>query len=156
MESMLDLALDVRRITVNLLGGTATPREVVLFLPPTDPRGPSGLLGRLNDGDAFLPASVDGAIQLLSKASLAAVAPISPLPEDSESEAFAAPSAELLVRLRGGIAFSGSVALVLPQDKKRLLDFLNRPERFFPMATPSGNVFVNRGWIEAVEPREVR
>jgi hypothetical protein len=151
---MLDLALDVRRIPVRLPSGPDGPVEAVLFLAPPDPRGSQGLLGRLNDPDSFVPASMDGKIKLLAKSSLAMFACLEPLEELSELEEFQASSANMRVRLRGGAVVTGLVRLLLPGDRKRPLDFLNLPERFFPLVTESGTVVVNKDWIESVEPSD--
>jgi len=151
---MIDFALDVRRIPVRLPAGPEGPVDAFLFLPPTDPRGAQGLLGRLNDADGFVPASVDGAIRLLSKASLAMFACLVPLDELSEFEEFQARPHDLRVRLRGGSVVSGTVRVLLPVDRLRLLDFLNEKDRFFALATESGTVVVNKDWIECVEPLE--
>jgi len=151
---MLDLALDVRRIPVRLPAGPDGPVEAVLFLAPPDPRGSQGLLGRLNDPDAFVPASIDGRIKLLAKSSIAMFACLEPLEELSELEELQASSAVMRVRLRGGAMVAGLVRLLLPGDHRRPLDFLNLPERFFPLVTESGTVVVNKDWIESVEPSD--
>jgi hypothetical protein len=149
---MIDFALDVRRIPVQLPAGPEGPAEAFLFLPPTDPRGARGLLGRLNDADGFVPASVGGTIRLLAKASLAMFACLAPLDELSDFEELQARPHDLRVRLRGGAEVSGTVRALLPSDRLRLLDFLNEKERFFALATESATVVVNKDWIESVEP----
>jgi len=149
---MLDLAVDVHRIPVRIPAGPQGPLEAILFLPPPDPRGQQGLVGRLNDDDAFVPASIAGSIRLLSKGSLPMLACSEPLPEMIELEEFGASPVALCIRLRGGAEVSGTVRILLPNDKRRLLDFLNHPDRFFPMATDSGTVVINKDWIDSVEP----
>lgn len=151
---MLDFALDVRRIAVRLPTGPNGPVDAVLFLAPPDPRGSQGLLGRLNDQDAFIPASIEGKIVLLAKASMAMLACLEPLEELSELEEFHASSANLSFRLRGGAVVAGLVRVLLPGDRRRPLDFLNHPDRFFPLTTDSGTMVVNKDWIESAEPLE--
>jgi len=149
---MLDLAVDVHRIPVRIPSATQGPMEAILFLPPPDPRGQQGLVGRLNDSDAFVPASIEGSIRLLAKASLQMLACSEPLPEMLELEEFGASPVGLRVRLRGGAEVSGTVRILLPDDRRRLLDFLNHSDRFFPMATESGVVVINKDWVDSVEP----
>jgi hypothetical protein len=153
MEPMLDLAVDVRRITVRLLAGLQGPVEAVLFLPPSDPRGPSGLLGRLNDDDAFVPASIDGSIRLLAKSALPLIGCPEPLPEIAEFDELGASRMDLRLRMRGGAEVSGTIRVLLPDDRRRLSDFLNHEDRFFALSTESGDVVANKDWIESVEPR---
>jgi hypothetical protein len=151
---MLNLTLNVRRIPVRLPAGPDGLVEAVLFLAPPDPRGSQGLLGRLNDHDGFVPASIDGKIKLLAKSSMAMLACLEPLDELSELEEFQASSANLRVRLRGGAVVAGLVRVLLPGDRQRPLDFLNHPDRFFPLVTEFGTVVVNKDWIESVEQLE--
>lgn len=152
---MIDFALDVRQIPVRLPAGPDGPVDAQLFLPPTDPRGAQGLLGRLNDADGFIPASIGGTIRLVAKSSVAMFACMEPLEELSELEEFQARTRGLRVRLRGGAEVSGVVRILLPADRLRLLDFLNESERFFSLSTESGTVVVNKDWIESVEPMDV-
>jgi hypothetical protein len=149
---MAELALDVRRVPVRFPSGPEGPVDAAFFLPPTDPRGAQGLLGRLNDADAFLPVSVSGGIRLWAKSAIAMFASVEPLEELSELESFQARPCALRVRLRGGALVTGTVYVVLPADRPRLLDFLNEKDRFFALATDSGVVVVNKDWIESVEP----
>lgn len=151
---MFDLALDVRRIPVVLPSASEGPLEAVVFLPFVDPPGSPGLIGRLNDKDAFVPVMVDDKIRLLAKASIAMLACREAPPELSEIERFLARTQALRVRLRGGASVSGTASVFLPDDRSRLSDFLNLPERFFHLATESGTVIVNKDWIESVEPVE--
>lgn len=151
---MIDLAVDVRRLAVRIPRGPRAPLQAELFLPPPDPRGPAGLLGRLNDRDAFVPVSAEGSILLLSKASLPLLECAGPMPELADLDEVAAERIRLLVRLRDGTEVVGTVRAVLPVDRRRLLDFLNHPDRFFAMESDTGIVVVNKAWIESVEPRE--
>jgi hypothetical protein len=48
------------------------------------------------------------------------------------------------VRLIGGAAFEGVLAMELPQEFNRTSDFLNAEEDFFPLSSASGTLLVNK------------
>ena len=54
------------------------------------------------------------------------------------------------VRLIDGRLIEGRVSMELPDDMNRVSDFLNLPEEFFPLATRTGSVIVNKARIWGV------
>ena len=52
----------------------------------------------------------------------------------------------------GGVEHRGVAISELPPTRARALDFLNAPERFFPLRTDDGTVCLNRRFVRAVRP----
>ncbi|HNY32662.1 MAG TPA: hypothetical protein PKO15_17390 [Fibrobacteria bacterium] len=151
---MNDLAVDVRTIPVRIFASPDQPTDLDIFLPAADPPGAHGLLGRLNDGDRFLPMRVDGEIRLMAKTAIRALVVGFVLPEIQVLDDLGAKDVHLRIHLRDGRTMEGSAAILLPELRGRPLDFLNLEERFFALTSLGGTVVVNKDWVEFVEPAE--
>jgi hypothetical protein len=105
----------------------------------------------LNDGAAFAPFLPDGAPRavLLAKEALAVLTVAAELqPYDVEADGHLHPAR---VEVTGGRVCAGQVAFELP----RLLDLLNRPERFFAVRDGERVHLVNKRHVTLVsEPPE--
>lgn len=110
--------------------------------------GPETLLERLNQPTRIVPfhRDSDGAVLLVNRVAIEFVEAAAGL-----DPAFVRPPAyrftreeRVRVRLIGGAAFEGVLAMELPQEFNRTSDFLNAEEDFFPLSSASGTLLVNK------------
>ena len=129
-----------------------------MFLQPYSPRrsGPESPVDVLNDDDPFFPLALDeGDTLLLAKTGVRdVVIPDEALDEVEEDyAAIGARLASVELTLVGGDTCVGSVRLEMPDERPRLLDFLNRyHRRFLPLQTQGGTRLVSWQCIERVRP----
>jgi len=147
------LALDIREVPIRLHLGNHPSVAAALFLHQHGPRGPEGLLERLNGPEAFVPVRWDGSIHLVACASISHLETSESPPSDVDHlpDLVIEPT-RLKVRLRSGQELTGSIRVLLPDNRNRLLDFLNLKDRFFGLSTDGGLAVVNKDWIESAEP----
>lgn len=147
-------ALDIREIPVHLHLGAAAAVEARFFLHQHGRKGKEGLLERLNGPEEFLPVRMGDGVRLVARASIAWMETGDPEREsetDDEPDLLATPIG-LGVNLRTGHRVEGAIQVLLPDNRNRLLDFLNLREAFFPIAMDGRTAVVNKDWIESVEP----
>ena len=147
------LALDIREVPIQLHLGNHPPVAAALFLHQHGPRGREGLLERLNGTEGFIPVRWEGSIHLVGRASISYLETSESPPSDSDElpEVVVEPS-YMRLRLRSGQELTGSIRVFLPDNRNRLLDFLNLKDRFFGLSTGAGLAVVNKDWIETAEP----
>lgn len=129
-----------------------------MFVQPYSPRhtGPEAPGDVLNDGDPFFPLALeDGDTLLLAKTGVRDVV----VPHDGDAvaeEDYAVVGMRMALvelTLTGGGTCTGSLRLEMPDERPRLLDFLNRfHERFLPLHTEAGMRLVSWRCIERVRP----
>lgn len=143
----LRLALSLR-----LLGGEVLEGHV--FLQSFGYSGtPESALELLNQPDRFFPIACNGqGILLVAKERLVEAWGEAVGEEDALRSATSVPvSAEL--RLASSLTVSGTMLLEVPDDRPRMLDFLNHNrQRFVRVATASGPRLVNARLVESVRP----
>lgn len=136
-------------VEVQLAGGRALQGQVFVPASASSHPGPMRLDEWLNDATEFVPFRSDGedVTLLLAKAAVVAMTTPGGAPHDPEVEGS-------LHRVRveaGGRSYDGSVAFELP----RLLDFLNRAERFFVVRDGERDHVVHKRHVTlAGEPAE--
>ena len=147
------LALDIRELPVRLHLGPKPPIPAVLFLHRHGPRGQEGLLERLCGPEAFIPfRGEEGRIHLVARAAIAYLES-DEIPEElAEMAALMASKSRLRVRMRSGPELIGTILVLLPDNRNRLLDYLNQKDDFFALSIGSGVAVMNKNWIESVEP----
>jgi hypothetical protein len=140
-------------VTLKLLGGVSVRGHV--FLGPTargyhDGEDPVRVF---NAPEPFLPIELEsGEVLLVAKNRVEEVWGMTLAAEDDVRLA-SARSMRLEVRLAGGSAHCGCVAVELPAQQARLLDFLNQHDaRFLTLHTPEGTRLLNTRQIESVRP----
>lgn len=146
------LALDIRDVPVNIHLGTKPPFAAILFLHRHGPRGPEGLVERLNGPETFMPFRWDDRIHLVARTAISHLETSESPGVTSEIPEIHIEPTRLRVRMRSGVELVGAVRVLLPDNRNRLLDFLNLNDRFFPLTTDSGITVVGKDWIETVEP----
>ncbi len=55
------------------------------------------------------------------------------------------------VHLAGGASLEGLIQMELPEEINRASDFLNLPDDFFPLVTPSGRLLVNKHHVRETQ-----
>lgn len=115
--------------------------------------GPETPVEMLNRADAFFAVSLpQGDIVFVAKDQVAAVNYAEVNTEDDPERKTVARMLPLEVMMVGGIELRGIAVSELPPTRARPIDFLNEPERFFPLRTDDGTVCLNRRFVRAVRP----
>lgn len=150
---MNDLAQSMRQVRVNLRPSRAGMQVASVFLHTSGQHGPEGLLERLNNQEPFLPLKgEDGQVRLVAKSRIAAFECLEEPDELVSLRELLPSTAAVRIHMRDGSSFEGDLMLLLPGAHHRVLDFLNGPGRFFLLVRPTGTCFVNKDWIDFVNP----
>lgn len=150
----LDLRVPMSPIQVELLGCDGTTRRGKFFLPTQSARhsGPTRVSERMNDAIVFLPFLPDDETQsiLVNKSRLlcVTVAVADDANEDDDA-------ADELPRRRialacGAFRFEGDIVVDMPQNKTRMLDYLNRTGDFVMVREGESYRFVQKSHIDCV------
>lgn len=154
---MSELRVPMLALSAEVLCADGRSLSGRIFIPVTASRhtGPMRAEEWINEPANFFPFLPDDSEtpMFLSKQEILALSvPASAdptLPDDPES-----PARRLIVEC-GGRRFEGSVALDMPADHARVLDFLNRPEGFLTLRLGDRHHFVQKRRITRVlETRE--
>jgi hypothetical protein len=150
---MNDLRVPKRRVAAVVLLPGGAVRRIALFLSEAasrhaGPERPSDLLcGR----DDFLPAfdEESGGMTFLHRAALAAVRVPRELEAD-DAEATLPVEHDVEVLLADGTVLRGLVSFVRPEERVRLVDYLNEPAPFFPLHEEGTVALVNKRHVARV------
>jgi hypothetical protein len=104
--------------------------------------------------DFFAMTLPSGRVTLVAKVQTALVACAPVIPDQDPDRLAAAKSVFLEVQLAGGYEVRGSAHLELPQPRTRAMDFLNTAHRFFALSYHENTLYVNRGLVRQVFPRD--
>ena len=144
------------RVTVRVSRPGEPPVEGVLSLFPHSEfhGGPETLLELLDPPSGFVPfeRASDGGVVLLSRPDIQWVmADPRVAPDLVRPRAFRFTREEHVhVRLRGGEELDGVLQMELPEDINRTSDYLNGPERFFPLATRQGIFLIHKAAVREI------
>jgi len=147
-----ELRVPKRRVQVEVFLPGGAAREVTIFLAEYAPRhsGPERLSDLLNADDEFIPAVdvVTGTMTFLGRRSIAAarVARESELGEDPVQ----GEHHEVEITLTDGTALRGTLNVVLPTDRSRLLDYLNDAQPFVRLTEANKVALINKRHIARV------
>ena len=145
-------ALDIREIPVRLHLAGSPALEARLFLHRHGPRGEESVLERLNGHETFLPMRLPDGFRLVARSSIVWLeAERGPSQFEEDPDATASPQ-RMRLALRSSEAIEGEIRALLPDNRNRLMDFLNQKERFFVLSTENDTAFVNKDWVAMVEP----
>lgn len=155
---MDDLTQSMRELQVEISPPHPDFSQASVFLHRSGHHGPEQLQERLNNADHFLPLKDgNGNVRLHAKAGIAVLACVQEPEEILALRELLPTTVAVQMRLRDGSELAGDLMLLLPGENHRVLDFLNAPERFFLLTRPAGACFVNKDWVDFVEPaREAR
>ena len=155
MSNDYRIAKERYQVVVTTLAGEELVGD--MFVQPYSPRhaGPEAPADVLNDDDPFFPLALEGGeTLLLAKAGVRDVV-VPDLSEAADDEyLFAATRpASVELTLTGGGSCVGTLHLETPDERPRLLDFLNRFHgRFLPLHTDEGIRLVSWRCVERVRP----
>jgi|WetSurMetagenome_2_1015567.scaffolds.fasta_scaffold806873_1 hypothetical protein len=110
----------------------------------------------INSPLAFFPfRAVDGKTLLANKRQvLAMTVEAPPAPDDGQEWEPAMPLRRVTVEA-GGQRFQGDVAIDMPENQRRVVDYLNNPEAFLCLAAEGRHILVRKEFIaRAYEARE--
>lgn len=127
--------------------------EGILYFPSLRPDGSQAqLIDRLNEEkEGFIPLTEDDKTHLIRVATIVTVSAERGM-EEVVTEPLPGHRVLVRVHLASGETITGRVSFRMPEDRDRLLYFLNEKERFFPMQADDQLTFVNRGQIVSVTP----
>jgi len=115
--------------------------------------GPETATELLNRDEAFFVMSLpSGEVVFVAKEQVAALVYHTPPEEHDPEREHAARVIPVEVMMVGGTEYRGIAVTELPPTRARALDFLNAPERFFPLVTDDGTVCLNRRLVRAARP----
>ena len=148
--------VDKLRVTVRVSrpGEPAVEGRLSLFPYSAHHAGPETLLELLDPPAGFLPfeRSADDAVLLLSRPDIQWVM----AGPEVDSELIRPPAyrftreERVRVSLREGDVLDGLIQMELPENINRVSDYLNGPERFFPLATRQGTFLVHKAAVREV------
>ena len=156
MSNEYRIAKERYQVVVTTLSGEELVGD--MFVQPYSPRhtGPEAPADVLNDDDPFFPLALDeGDTLLIAKAALRdVVVPDGGTTVADDEYAIAGMRIALVeLTLSDGGTCAGALHLETPEERPRLLDFLNRFHgRFLPLYTEAGTRLVNWRSIERVRP----
>ena len=99
-----------------------------------------------------MPFRWDDRIHLVARSAISHLETPEPPAEISDFPDIQIEPTRLMVRMRSGAKLAGAIRVLLPDNRNRLLDFLNQRDRFFSLTTESGVAVVSKDWIDVVEP----
>lgn len=142
------IAKNRRHVILTLADGSVVEGDVFLSLYEAHGHGQQRVGELLNGEEAFLPVkTIEGTVHLN-------VSNIIKACTSSEAE-----RTELMmlgkkytvqIATLNGETIKGEIFVDLPQDRSRVSDFLNQPDRFFRVFTPEDIVYIGSRYILAV------
>lgn len=145
-----------RKVPARLLLRDGRELAGELYVPAGGPGGgPGSVTDRLADREeSFLPFAGSDGGRLLNKAWITGVQLRS---SDAGPELPEPPSehqVKVRLRLAGGSELRGTVGYSMPEEKGRLIDYLNAAPRFLLLHTGGGVTLVNREQVVEAEREE--
>ena len=124
-----------REVSVRILLDDGRTLDGTLFTAETGPGGrPEDVLHYLNETDeGFVPLVCGGDSFLLNKAGIVWVQLTGALAREIAGEAVDARHVPARVSLAGGISVVGTLAIAMPPERSRVVDYLNAVGRFLPL-----------------------
>jgi hypothetical protein len=143
------------RLATRVVSLSGDARDLDVFLGPAMHRHyETETLGeRLNsDGLQFLPVAAGEKVELLQLDYIADVQREGKLPELEQLEDLGAARTTVTVHLTTGESLHGELVYVMPKDRPRVSDVLNRPgQQFLLVVEPGRCHYVNRKAVVRVE-----
>ena len=139
------IAKNRRQVIFTLADGSEVQGEVFLSLYEAHHQGSQRVGELLNGEEVFLPVkTANGTVHLNVANIIKAITP-----EDAELHELMMLGKKYTVRITTlhGEAIEGDIFVDLPQDRSRVSDYLNRPERFFRLFMPGHIVYVGARFI---------
>ena len=141
-----------REVPVRILLDDGRNLDGVLFTAEATPGArPEGLLRHLNDAsEEFLPLRCGDDSFLLNKAGIVWVVISGPHAAEVASEDGSGRAAPVRLSLTGGLGVVGTLSILMPPERNRVLDYLNAAGRFIPVLGEGIVTLVQRGFVVSV------
>ena len=146
-----------REVPARILLDDGRTLDGTLFTADSGPGGrPNDVLHHLEGTEDFVPLVCGQDSFLLNKAGIIWVQ----LTGDAASEVRGDMQTGRVVAVRftlaGGISLVGTVSIVMPPERSRVLDYLNASGRFVPLFGEGTTTLVQRGFIVSVRSGDAR
>jgi hypothetical protein len=145
-----------REMSVRILLDDGRSLDGTLFTSDTGPGGrPVDLLHHLNDpSEDFVPLSNGSDRFLLNKAGIIWAQATGDAAEEIAAEAAGGHRVPVRLSLAGGVGLVGTLSIVMPPERSRVLDYLNAAGRFVPLFGEGTVTLVQRGFVVVVRTAE--
>ena len=145
-----------REVPVRIVVDDGRTLDGTLFTSMTGPDGrPEAVLHHLNEtAEEFVPLLCGQDSFLLNKAGIVWVQLSGEPAAEMASEAGVGRRVPVRLSLAGGISIVGTLAIVMPQERSRVVDYLNASGRFLPLFGEGTVTFVQRGFVVTVRSGE--
>jgi hypothetical protein len=145
-----------REVPVRILLDDGRTLDGTLFTSETGPGGgPEDVLQHLNDTDEeFVPLLCGRDSFLLNKAGIIWVQLAGAPAREVAHEAVDSHRVPARFSLAGGISVVGILAIVMPPERSRVLDYLNAAGRFLPLLGEGTVTLVQRRFVVTVRSGE--
>jgi hypothetical protein len=145
-----------REVTVRLLVDDGRALEGTLFTAEAGFTGqPEDVLEHLNDPDEeFVPVHCGAESLLVNKAGVLWVQVSGVAAEEIAARLEPARQVPVRLSLSGGNDLTGMIAIVMPLERSRIVDYLNAAGRFFPLLGDRIVTIVQRRFVVAVRDAE--
>jgi len=123
-----------------------------LFTADAGPGGqPEGLLHHMNDAsEEFVPLVCGADSFLMNKAGIVWAQTTGEAAQEIVAESGGGRMVPVRLSLTGGISLVGTLSVVMPPERSRVLDYLNAAQRFIPLFGEGTVTLVQRGFIVVV------
>jgi len=141
-----------REVPVRILLDDGRTLDGALFTADATPGGqPEGVLRHLNDAtEEFVPLRCGEDSFLLNKAGIVWVVVSGPYAAEVARENGSGRPAPVRLSLAGGLGVVGTMSILMPPERNRVLDYLNASGRFIPVFGEGLVTLVQRGFVVSV------
>jgi hypothetical protein len=141
-----------REVAVRILVDDGRTLDGTLFTAETGAAGrPEDVLQHLNELDEdFVPLLCGKDSFLLNKAGIIWVQLTGSAAAEIADEAGSGPRVPVRFSLAGGISVVGTLVIVMPLERSRVVDYLNASGRFLPLFGEGTVTLVQRGFVVTV------
>ena len=145
-----------REVPVRILLDDGRTLDGTLFTSETGPGGgPEDVLHHLNETDEeFVPLLCGRDSFLLNKAGIIWVQLAGAPAREIADESVAAHHVPARFSLAGGMSVVGTLAIVMPPERSRVVDYLNAAGRFLPLLGEGTVTLVQRRFVVTVRSGE--
>jgi len=147
-----------REVPARILLDDGRTLDGVLFTADSGPGGrPNDVLHHLNEGtEDFVPLLCGQDSFLLNKAGIIWVQLTGEPASEVRGDAQTGRVVAVRFTLTGGISLVGTVSIVMPPERSRVLDYLNAAGRFVPLFGEGTATLVQRGFIVSVRSGDAK
>ena len=145
-----------REVEVRILLDDGRTLDGSLFTARTGPNGrPTDVLRHLNDNDEdFIPLVCGQDSFLLNKAGIIWVQLSGEAADEVAADLSGGRRVTARLTLAGGISLVGRLAIVMPPERTRVLDYMNATGRFVPLFGEGQVTLVRRSFVVTVRSSE--